>query len=80
METEQIVHDSCVSSLNNGKFSSFVQMRGSVPGHWSQDMSKMVPKPTITCDLPDPYVETAGTQILPKINFVYLFYHKEINM
>lgn len=60
VETEQIVHDSGVSSLNNGRFSSFVQMRGSVPVHWSQDVSKMVPKPTIVCDLADPYVETAG--------------------
>ncbi|XP_017760074.1 PREDICTED: polyphosphoinositide phosphatase [Eufriesea mexicana] len=60
VETEQIVHDSGVSSLSKGRFSSFVQMRGSVPGHWSQDVSKMVPKPTITCDLADPYVETAG--------------------
>ncbi|XP_015184747.1 PREDICTED: polyphosphoinositide phosphatase isoform X2 [Polistes dominula] len=60
VETEQIVHDSGVSSLNNGRFSSFVQMRGSVPGHWSQDVSKMVPKPTIVCDLADPFVETAG--------------------
>jgi len=49
-----------VSSLSKGRFSSFVQMRGSVPAHWSQDVSKMVPKPTITCDLSDPYVETAG--------------------
>ncbi|KYN06533.1 Polyphosphoinositide phosphatase [Cyphomyrmex costatus] len=60
VETEQIVHDSGVSSLSKGRFSSFVQMRGSVPAHWSQDVSKMVPKPTITCDLSDPYVETAG--------------------
>ncbi|XP_014488614.1 PREDICTED: polyphosphoinositide phosphatase isoform X2 [Dinoponera quadriceps] len=60
VETEQIVHDSAVSSLSKGRFSSFVQMRGSVPAHWSQDVSKMVPKPTITCDLADPYVETAG--------------------
>ncbi|XP_012222338.1 polyphosphoinositide phosphatase isoform X2 [Linepithema humile] len=60
VETEQIVHDSGVSCLNKGRFSSFVQMRGSVPAHWSQDVSKMVPKPTITCDLSDPYVETAG--------------------
>ncbi|XP_051155990.1 polyphosphoinositide phosphatase isoform X2 [Leptopilina boulardi] len=60
VETEQIVHDSCVSSLCNGRFSSFVQMRGSVPSHWSQDVSKMVPKPTITCDLSDPFAETAG--------------------
>ncbi|XP_054003734.1 polyphosphoinositide phosphatase isoform X2 [Hylaeus anthracinus] len=60
VETEQIVHDSGVSCLNKGRFSSFVQMRGSVPGHWSQYVSKMVPKPTIACDLADPYVETAG--------------------
>ncbi|XP_043474019.1 polyphosphoinositide phosphatase [Leptopilina heterotoma] len=60
VETEQIVHDSCVSCLSNGRFSSFVQMRGSVPSHWSQDVSKMVPKPTITCDLADPFAETAG--------------------
>ncbi|XP_012271365.1 polyphosphoinositide phosphatase isoform X2 [Orussus abietinus] len=60
VETEQIVHDSGVSSFQHGRFSSFVQMRGSVPGHWSQDVSKMVPKPTITCDLADPYAETAG--------------------
>ncbi|KAJ8674118.1 hypothetical protein QAD02_005380 [Eretmocerus hayati] len=60
VETEQIVHDSGVSSLNYGRFSSFVQMRGSVPGHWSQDVSKMVPKPTITIDLSDPFIETAG--------------------
>ncbi|KMR04853.1 polyphosphoinositide phosphatase [Lasius niger] len=59
VETEQIVHDSGVSSLSKGRFSSFVQMRGSVPAHWSQDVSKMVPKPTIICDLSDPYVETA---------------------
>ncbi|XP_053979279.1 polyphosphoinositide phosphatase isoform X2 [Hylaeus volcanicus] len=60
VETEQIVHDSGVSCLNKGRFSSFVQMRGSVPGHWSQYVSKMVPKPTIACDLADPYVETSG--------------------
>lgn len=35
-------------------------MRGSVPGLWSQDMSKMVPKPTISFDLPDPFHEISG--------------------
>jgi len=59
VETEQIVHDSGVSSLKAGRFSSFVQMRGSVPAHWSQDISKMV-KPAIVFDLPDPFSETAG--------------------
>ncbi|XP_058795329.1 polyphosphoinositide phosphatase isoform X2 [Phymastichus coffea] len=60
VETEQIVHDSSVSSLYSGHFSSFVQMRGSVPGHWSQDVSKMVPKPIITTDIYDPFVQAAG--------------------
>ncbi|XP_043270839.1 polyphosphoinositide phosphatase isoform X2 [Venturia canescens] len=60
VETEQIVHDSAVSSFHAGRFSSFVQMRGSVPGHWSQDLTKMVPKPTISCDLTDPFAETPG--------------------
>lgn len=60
VETEQIVHDLGISALYPGRFSSFVQMRGSVPGHWSQDISKMVPKPMISVDLCEPYVETAG--------------------
>ncbi|XP_047986430.1 polyphosphoinositide phosphatase [Leguminivora glycinivorella] len=57
VETEQIVHDSMVSSFSNGSFSSFVQMRGSIPSYWSQDISKMVPKPQISIDLSDPFAE-----------------------
>jgi phosphatidylinositol 3,5-bisphosphate 5-phosphatase len=53
VETEQIVTD-------GNRMSSFVQFRGSVPAHWSQDISKMVPKPPISLDIPDPYAETAG--------------------
>lgn len=49
VETEQIVFDSTISSLTVGKFTSFVQMRGSIPSQWSQDISKMVPKPPIAC-------------------------------
>jgi hypothetical protein len=60
VETEQMVHDSGVSSLSSGHFSSFVQLRGSVPSQWSQDISKMVPKPAISFDLSDPFYETAG--------------------
>lgn len=60
VETEQMVHDSGVSSLSEGHFTSFVQMRGSIPGHWRQEMGKMVAKPTITLDLYDPYAKTAG--------------------
>ena len=60
VETEQIVFDSSVSSFTKGRFTSFVQMRGSIPAHWSQDIAKMVPKPPIGIDLADPYAETAG--------------------
>ncbi|XP_063228141.1 polyphosphoinositide phosphatase isoform X5 [Bacillus rossius redtenbacheri] len=60
VETEQILHDSGVSSMQLGRYTSFVQLRGSIPAHWSQDMSKMVPKPTISFNLADPYAETAG--------------------
>lgn len=60
VETEQIVHDSSVSSFKDGNFTSFVQVRGSVPFSWSQDVSKIVPKPAINLDLVDPYCFAAG--------------------
>lgn len=60
VETEQIVHDASVSSFKRGRFTSFVQMRGSVPSHWSQDVSKMVPKPLIVINSPDPFYTAAG--------------------
>ncbi|XP_076373457.1 polyphosphoinositide phosphatase FIG4 isoform X2 [Tachypleus tridentatus] len=60
VETEQIIHDSSVSSFTLGHFTAFVQMRGSVPSHWSQDISKMVPKPPISLDKCDPFSYTAG--------------------
>lgn len=61
VETEQIVHDSGVSSFSSSHFTSFVQMRGSIPGHWKQEMGKMVAKPAITIDFFDPFAETAGS-------------------
>lgn len=36
VETEQIVHDASVLSFNSGLFTSYVQLRGSVPSFWSQ--------------------------------------------
>ncbi|VVC42223.1 Hypothetical protein CINCED_3A001710 [Cinara cedri] len=60
VETEQIVQDLGASCQNYMYISSFLQMRGSVPGLWSQDMSKMVPKPTISFELPDPFHEISG--------------------
>ncbi|XP_005103334.1 polyphosphoinositide phosphatase isoform X2 [Aplysia californica] len=60
IETEQIVQDTSVTFLDQGKVSSFVQLRGSVPLFWSQDISKMVPKPPISLDQRDPYSSAAG--------------------
>ncbi len=60
VETEQIVSDASISSFKHGFFTSFVQMRGSIPSYWSQDISKMVPKPTIALDIIDPFYEAAS--------------------
>ncbi|KAL3882137.1 hypothetical protein ACJMK2_028508 [Sinanodonta woodiana] len=60
VETEQIVHDASLTSLNKTRVSSFVQTRGSIPIFWSQDVSTMVPRPTITVDQSDPYFHAAG--------------------
>ncbi|KAG5869516.1 hypothetical protein JTB14_035113, partial [Gonioctena quinquepunctata] len=63
VETEQLVYNSGVSSFTQSHFTSFVQMRGSIPGHWKQEMGKMVAKPAITIDFYDPFAETAGAHI-----------------
>ncbi|XP_074642005.1 polyphosphoinositide phosphatase-like [Tubulanus polymorphus] len=60
VETEQILQDASTLISDKCKFTSFVQVRGSVPLFWSQDVSKMVPKPTIVMDLGDPYAVIAG--------------------
>ncbi|XP_078331315.1 polyphosphoinositide phosphatase-like [Crassostrea virginica] len=60
VETEQIVIDSSVTFLEKTKVTSFVQMRGSIPIYWSQDVTKMVPKPPIMLDQSDPYAGAAG--------------------
>ena len=36
VETEQIVHDASTLSFKSGGYTSFVQLRGSVPLFWSQ--------------------------------------------
>ncbi|KAK2146367.1 hypothetical protein LSH36_613g00010 [Paralvinella palmiformis] len=60
VETEQIVHNAQLTSLHHGSITSFVQHRGSIPLFWSQDISKMVPKPLISMDQADPYGYVAG--------------------
>uniref|UniRef100_A0A671MWH6 SAC domain-containing protein n=1 Tax=Sinocyclocheilus anshuiensis TaxID=1608454 RepID=A0A671MWH6_9TELE len=47
-------------SLTAGSFSSCVQVRGSVPLYWSQDISTMMPKPPIRLDQADPYAHVAA--------------------
>uniref|UniRef100_A0AAQ4QGD9 SAC domain-containing protein n=1 Tax=Gasterosteus aculeatus aculeatus TaxID=481459 RepID=A0AAQ4QGD9_GASAC len=60
VETEQIVNDASVMSLTAGSYSSYVQVRGSVPLYWSQDISTMMPKPPIRLDQADPYAHVAA--------------------
>ncbi|XP_048577491.1 polyphosphoinositide phosphatase-like [Nematostella vectensis] len=64
VETEQIVHDASVLSFHSGRFTSYVQIRGSVPTFWSQDMKQvMVPKPQIMVDRADPYCNAAAQHV-----------------
>lgn len=60
VETEQIIHDASVMSFSAGSYSSYVQVRGSVPLYWSQDISTMMPKPPIRLDQADPYAHVAA--------------------
>ncbi|TSL47602.1 Polyphosphoinositide phosphatase [Bagarius yarrelli] len=60
VETEQIIHDASVMSFAAGSYSSYVQVRGSVPLYWSQDISTMMPKPPIRLDQADPYAQVAA--------------------
>nr|XP_033791998.1 polyphosphoinositide phosphatase [Geotrypetes seraphini]XP_033791999.1 polyphosphoinositide phosphatase [Geotrypetes seraphini] len=60
VETEQIVYDASVISFAAGSYSSYVQVRGSVPLYWSQDISTMMPKPPITLVQADPFAHVAA--------------------
>ncbi|XP_018507948.2 phosphatidylinositol-3-phosphatase SAC1 [Pyrus x bretschneideri] len=53
VETEQIILDEEVGSCK-GKMSSVVQMRGSIPLFWSQEASRLSPKPDIILQRYDP--------------------------
>ena len=48
VETEQLVHDATSSLHANGRYTSYLQLRGSVPSFWSQDLTGIKPKPQIT--------------------------------
>ncbi|GMH00340.1 hypothetical protein Nepgr_002179 [Nepenthes gracilis] len=56
VETEQIVLDEDSGSYK-GKMSSVVQMRGSIPLFWSQEASRLSPKPDIVLQRYDPTYE-----------------------
>jgi hypothetical protein len=52
VEHEQIIHDE--SPLGEGVFSSFIQVRGSIPTYWTQESSVTMPKPPIVLNRVDP--------------------------
>ena len=49
VETEQVVHDASTTLHDSGKYTSFLQLRGSVPSFWSQDLSGVI-KPGIVSE------------------------------
>ena len=62
-----------ITIIITGHYTSFVHMRGSVPAHWSQDISKIQPKPPIFIETQDPFAETAGkhfNQLLERLDSV----------
>jgi hypothetical protein len=53
VEHEQILHDD-TKSMTTGVFSSFLQVRGSIPTYWTQESSVTMPKPPIEINRVDP--------------------------
>jgi phosphatidylinositol 3,5-bisphosphate 5-phosphatase len=53
VEHEQILHDES-SHTSNGTFSSYMQVRGSIPTFWTQESSVTMPKPPIELNRVDP--------------------------
>ncbi|KAL8836191.1 MAG: hypothetical protein Q9205_004696 [Flavoplaca limonia] len=68
VETEQIVSEGVTTSFHapgpqlyaNPTFTSYVQHRGSIPLHWTQDNSGVTPKPDIELNLVDPFFSAAA--------------------
>ena len=68
VETEQIVSEMLTTSFHapgpglfaNANYTSYVQHRGSIPLHWTQDNSGVSPKPGINLNLVDPFYTAAG--------------------
>jgi phosphatidylinositol 3,5-bisphosphate 5-phosphatase len=53
VEHEQILHDESKAN-SNGVFSSYLQVRGSIPTFWTQESSVTMPKPPIELNRVDP--------------------------
>ncbi|KAI4211585.1 MAG: hypothetical protein LQ351_005626 [Letrouitia transgressa] len=68
VETEQIVSEMRTTSFHapgpelyaNPAYTSYVQHRGSIPLHWTQDSSGVTPKPDIELNLLDPFYSAAA--------------------
>ncbi|EDO26203.1 predicted protein [Nematostella vectensis] len=65
VETEQIVHDASVLSFHSGRFTSYVQIRGSVPTFWSQIpfIIKLLSPSSFAVDRADPYCNAAAQHV-----------------
>ncbi|PGH23720.1 hypothetical protein AJ80_02148 [Polytolypa hystricis UAMH7299] len=68
VETEQIVSEMLTTSFHspgpklftNPQYTSYVQHRGSIPLHWTQDNTGVSPKPNIELNLVDPFYTAAA--------------------
>ncbi|EHA55475.1 polyphosphoinositide phosphatase [Pyricularia oryzae 70-15] len=68
VETEQIVSEVNTTSFHSPgtklyaspQYTSYVQHRGSIPLHWSQDSTGVTPKPPIEINLIDPFYTSAA--------------------
>lgn len=60
VESEQIVHDASTVGHGHGRFTSYLQLRASVPVFWMQDHSGMKAKPPISMNRNDPFFSTAA--------------------
>lgn len=60
VETEQIVYEmgSLIDTKSKGSFSSYIQVRGSIPLYWSQTISKVNPKPDVILGKNDPLYQS----------------------
>lgn len=60
VETEQIVYDASMLSHRSGRFTSFLQVRASVPIPWQQEENSMKAKRAITIARSDPFASMAA--------------------